>query len=161
MKASRRMLINQEVPRCRQRGTSIVELPLALWIIVLMCFGTLVLATELLRFGFFWNACREAALQASKCSTFETDSSIGPSSVTTAQSWGNAATAAFTGLTLTQINTYIVQVDANSGAVTKSPAGQALATAADITKFIYDIQVELQGQITPLIPMGGGLLGNV
>lgn len=161
MKPSCILRISREVPRCRQRGTSIVELPLALWIIVLMCFCTLVLATELLRFGFFWNACRESAMQASKCPTFQTDSSIGPSSVTTAQAWANKATAAFTGLTLTQINTYIVQVDATSGAVTKSASGQALASAADITKFIYDIQVELQGQIAPLIPFGGGLLGNV
>jgi hypothetical protein len=153
--------ISQLVPR-RERGTTIVELPLALWIIVLLLFSMLVLATELLRFGFFWNACREAAKQAAQCQTFQTDSSIGPSSVTTAQTWSSNATNSFAGLTLLQTNTYIIQMDVNSGVKTKYPAGQALSAAADITKYIYDIQVEMQGQIEPLVRFGaGGEFGSV
>src|SRR5277367_5281085 len=125
MKLILRARISQVVPRLA-RGTTIVELPLALWIIVLMLFTMLVLATELLRFGFFWNACREAAKQAAQCPTFQTDSFVGPSSVTTAQAWASKATTAFAGLTLLQTDTYIIQADVNSGTITKYPSGQKL-----------------------------------
>ena len=58
------------------RGTTIAEMPLALWIILMICFCCLILCTETIRFGFFWNACREAAQQAAKCQTFLVNSSV-------------------------------------------------------------------------------------
>jgi hypothetical protein len=76
-----------------------------------MCFSLLILATEALRFGFFWNACREAAMQASKCQTFQTDTALGSSAVTTANSWAGRATSAFAGLTLQNVNVYILQTN--------------------------------------------------
>ncbi len=143
-------------------GTTMAEMPVALWLIILMCFSLLVLATETLRFGFFWNACREAAQQAAKCQTFQNDSSTGPSSVTEANTWAQKATSSFSGLTLTSVNVYIVQTNVNSRVTTKNPPGQKLAAAADITNNIYSIQVQLSGQVEPLTPVTfQGVFGNI
>src|ERR1700679_894454 len=59
------------------RGTTMAEMPVALWLLILMCFPLIIVATSSLRFGFFWNAAREAAMQAAKCQTFQNDSVIG------------------------------------------------------------------------------------
>jgi len=137
------------------------EMPVALWIMILMCFPLLVIATSSLRFGFFWNACREAAQQAAKCQTFQVDSSAGPSSVTMANTWAAKAAGSFSGLTMTAVDVYIVTTNVTSQATTKSGNGQKLAAAADIANNLYSIQVELDGQIQPLIPAGMGFFGNI
>jgi hypothetical protein len=158
-------ILPSDFPKQKQRrhqGTTLAEMPLALWLIVIMCFVLLIIATESLRFGFFWNACRESAMQAAKCQTFQVDSMIGPSSVTTANTWAQKSTGAFTGLTLTAVNVYIVSTNVNSQQVTKGANGQKLAAAADVQNNIYSVQVELDGQIQPLIPAGFmGYFGNV
>src|SRR5579885_971515 len=98
-----------EKRRRRRSGTTIAEMPVALWIILIMCFCLLIAATEMIRFGFFWNACREAAQRAAQCQTFQTDSSVGLSSVTTANSMAAQASNAFSGITLNTVNTYILE----------------------------------------------------
>lgn len=171
---SRRMVLGTDVdpvPTRRRRykatrrsrfgGTSMVEMPIALWIMVLLCFPLLILATEALRFGFFWNACREAAQQAAKCQTFQVNSSTGPSSVTVATQWAAKATQAFNGLTLNAVKVYIVTTDVTSQQSTASPNGQKLQAAADVTNNIYAIRVELDGQIDPLVSGFQGVFGPV
>jgi hypothetical protein len=149
--------------KCRaSRGTTIAEMPLALWIILMMCFCLLILATETIRFGFFWNACRESAQQAAKCQTFLVDSAVGTSACNTATAWAGTATSAFTGITLLQpVNVYILSTDVISGQTTKSLNRIPLGAAADITNNIYDIQVELNGQIEPLIRFSHDYFGDV
>jgi len=137
------------------------EMPVALWIMILMVFPLLIFATESLRFGFFWNACREAAQQAAKCQTFQVDSSSGPSSVTVANQWATKATGAFSGLTLTTVNVFIVSTNVNSQTTTKSPNGQKLPAAADIANNLYSVQVELDGQIAPLVSGFQSVFGPV
>jgi hypothetical protein len=139
------------------------EMPVALWLLVLMCFPLIIVATSSLRFGFFWNAARESAMQAAKCQTFQTDSAVGISSINTADAWSAKAAGAFSGITVTPpVNVYIMQTNVTSGITTKGTNRQALATAADTDNNIYDIQVELNGQIEPLIrvPMAG-ILGPI
>ena len=144
------------------RGTTIAEMPLALWIIIMMCFCMLILATESMRFGFFWNACREAAQQAAKCQTFLLNSSVGPSACNTASTWAQTASSSFTGITLVQpVNVYILSTNVISGVQTKNPSWTPLPVAADTTNNIYDIQVELNGQIAPLIAFSQSYFGNV
>jgi hypothetical protein len=145
----------------RRSGTTMAEMPLALWIIIMMCFALLILVTDFIRFGFFWNACREAAQHAAQSQTFLTDTVTGPSSCTVASQFGAYATNAFSGLTLTATNVYIVQTNVFSQNTTKYPNRTALAAAADTSQNIYCIQVELIGQIQPLVPMAQGFVGNV
>ncbi len=146
----------------RRKGTTIAEMPLALWIILMMCFCMLIVATESMRFGFFWNACREAAQQAAKSQTFLVDSAVGQSACNAATTWAGKATSSFTGITLIQpVNVYILSTDVNSGSQTKGLNRTPLTNAADTTNNIYDIQVELNGQIEPLIRFSQSFLGDV
>lgn len=140
------------------RGTSIAEMPVALWLIVIMCFPMIIVATATMRFGFLWNAAREAAMQASKCQTFQNDTAVGISAVNTADLWATKATAGFPGITINPpVNVYIVQTNVLSGTTTKNTSRLALPAAADTDNNIYDILVEINGQLEPLIrvPMGG------
>jgi len=159
--ASHCCIAKLDARRRKRTGTTLAEMPLALWIIVMMCFSLLIMATETVRFGFFWNASREAAQQAAKCQTFQTDSAVGPASVTSANSMANKATNAFTGLTLLTVNVYILQTNVLSGVTIRNPANQKLPAAADTDNNIYDLQVELTGQIEPLVPAGAGWFGSV
>jgi len=139
-------------------GTTIAEMPVALWLIIVMCFPMLILATSSIRFAFFWNAAREAAMQASKCATFQNDSSVGISAINTADLWATKATSGFPGITVTPpVNVYIVQTNVVSGITSKGTSRQKLASAADIDNNIFDIQVEISGQIEPLlrVQLGG------
>jgi hypothetical protein len=149
-------------PRCR-RGTTMAEMPVALWLLILICFPLLIVATSSLRFGFFWNAAREAAMQAAKCQTFQNDSTVGISSVNTADAWAAKATGAFGGITvIPPVNVYIIQTNVTSGITTKGTSRTALAAAADTDNNIYDIQVEINGQIEPLVPVPmAGLAGPI
>lgn len=145
-----------------RKGTTLAEMPVALWLILMMCFAFLILCTETMRFGFFWNACREAAMHAAKCQTFEADSAVGPSACTVADQWAQKATAAFSGLSLTNVNVYILSTTAATAVSTKNPNRKKLATAADTDNCIYDIQVEMSGNVEPLIRFPvSGFLGNV
>jgi hypothetical protein len=147
---------------CRMNtGTTMAEMPLALWIILTLCFALLILATETMRYGFFWNACREAAQQASQCQTFQNNSAIGLSSVTTANNAANNAASAFNGITITSINVYIVSTNVASGVTLVNPRNIKLVTAADINSNIYDVMVELNGQIEPIVPMAAGVFGPI
>jgi hypothetical protein len=147
----------------RRNGTTMAEMPLALWIIIMLCFTLLIFVTNFMRFGFFWNACREAAQQAAKAQTFLNDTvATGPSACTVANTWGALATNCWSGLTLTATNVYIVQTNVITQTTTTYPTRTKLAAAADTTQNIYCIQVELQGQIAPLVPFSTqGFFGNV
>ena len=142
-------------------GTTLAEMPLALWIIVLMCFSLLIFATETIRFGFFWNACREAALHSAQCQTFVNDSAVGKSACNTASSWAALASSSFTGITLLQVDVFVVQTNVISGATTRSLSRAPLTNAIDTSRNIYDIQVELNGQVEPLVSFGQSWFGSI
>jgi len=145
----------------RRRGTTLAEMPLALWIIVVgICFPLLMLAIITVRYGFFWNACRQAAQQASKCPTFENNSSQGPSAVNTADQVAGMAASSFNGISIVNpVHVYILQTDVSAGTSITNPDRQKLAAAADTDKNIYEIQVALNGLIAPLVPVSS--LGNI
>ncbi len=152
--------------RTRHRGNSMVELPLALWLIlVCLAFPLIMLATMAIRYGFFWNAAREAAQNAAKCQTFlANDASAGLiSSVNTARFWAVKSAQAFSGITLGPIpgsgcQVFILYTDLG-GTSGNQPADTPLATAADPLNNVYTIQVQLSGSFDPLLPMPGGILG--
>lgn len=149
--------------RGRRIGATAAEMPVALWLMIIMAFPLLILATSSLRFALFWNASREAAQRAAQCQTFQDDSAVGQSSVNVADFWAAKATNAWGGIPLTNPpNVYIVQTNVNSGTRTVFPSRTKLVNVADTENCIYDIQVELNGNIEPLITFPGAtMLGNV
>lgn len=152
--------------RRRRHGNSMIELPLALWIIlVCLALPLIMLATMAIRYGFFWNAAREAAQNAAKCQTFLVDdASAGMiSSVNTARFWAVRSAQSFTGITLGPIpgngcQVFILWTDVG-GTTGNQPADTPLGAAADPTNFVYTIQVQLTGSFDPLLPMPGGIFG--
>lgn len=136
-------------------GTTMAEMPLALWIIIVgICFPILMLAIMTIRYGFFWNACRQAAQQAAKCPTFQNDSSQGKSAVNMADSVASMAASSFNGISIVNpVHVYIVQTDVSAGTSSTNPDRQMLPAAADTDKNIYEIQVSLDGLVAPIVPV--------
>lgn len=145
------------VRRCS--GTTIAEAPLAMWIIIVgMMFPLVCLVMIMFRYGLFWNAAREAAQQAGRAPTFLADPT-GPngvggiSAVNAAQSVATLSASAFTGITLQPIRVYIITTNLGTAVVTKNPANTPLSTPADPVNNVYDVLVELRGQMQPFVPM--------
>jgi hypothetical protein len=143
------------------------EMPMALWVMVVcIAFPMIVMVTLSIRFGLFWNAAREAVKQAAQCQTYEVDppASIGgQSAVNTAQQVTNQALSTFSGITLVApAQVYIVQVPLGApGTTTLIGPGTKLTAPADSDNYIYQIQVILQGQIAPLVPLNASVFGVI
>lgn len=153
--------------RKKRVGTSIAEAPLALWIIILgMTFPLIILVMTSVKFGFFWNAARDACKQACQAQTFEVASATGaPSAVDTANTVATAAAASFSGITIVPpIQVYIIRTDLVTNADEKLPVpNQRLLggnAPPDPDRYYYAIQVELDGMIDPLLSHPG-LMDNL
>lgn len=150
----------------RIKGTTIPEAPLVLWIIIVgFMFPLLLLATIAFRFGLFWNACREATLTAARCSTFQVDPAVpvgSMSAVNTANAVANKAVNSFTGITVVPpINVYILSTALATSTTSKGAANTCLAAAADAVNNVYDVQVEMTGQIQPLVTLSSPVFGSI
>lgn len=147
-------------------GTSIAEAPLALWIIILgMAFPLLIIVMTSVKYGFFWNAARDACKQACQAQTFEAaPPNGGQSAMATAISVANAGAASFSGITITSTDVYIIRTDLVTGIDEKiTPPNVKLSGSGysppDIDKYYYAIQVELNGTVEPFIQHPGGIGG--
>lgn len=139
-------------------GTTIAEAPLALWIIILsMAFPLLILVMTSVKYGFFWNAARDACKQASQAQTFENPPPNGGlSAVATANSVATTAANSFSGITLVPpVNVFIIRTDLVSGVDTKLPVPNQRLVGGDAPpdpeQYYYAIQVELNGTVEPFI----------
>ena len=139
-------------------GSSFIEMPFAIWLLLLgivmplICFATLGI-----RYNFFLNAARTAAHVAAHAKSFQQDFPPDLSSQTIASNTATTCCKAFNGVQLDAITTAIVITPVTGGA----PLVQTtkLANAADEENFLYQIQVTLNGQLSPLINLPGGVFG--
>lgn len=139
------------------------ELPLAIWLVILcFAFPLLILATLSIRYGFFWNAAREACTQAAHCQTFLANTAVGgTSAVNTANNVASTAASAFTGITMTSCDVIIISSTIPGGVITRGAPGAKLASPADPENNQYTIEVALTGQVEPLIRQSGGVMGQI
>ncbi len=148
-------------------GSTIAEAPLALWIVIMaMAFPLLILVMTSLKYAFFWNAARDACKQACSAQTFENPPPSGQSAVAIATSVANAAAASFDGITIIPpVNVFIIRTDLTTGNPEKlAVPNQRLQGSGyappDPENYFYSIQVELDGNVEPLIRHPGvGALG--
>jgi hypothetical protein len=154
----------------RSRGTSMAEMPMALWLMVMcIAFPLIILVTMSIRYGLFWNAAREAVQKAAQCQTYQIDPPAtigGSSSVNTAQQVTAQACASISGISLVSpAQVYIVQVPlataGASGSSTSIGPNTKLTGPADCDNYIYQLQVILKGQIAPLVPLPVGVFGPI
>lgn len=147
-------------PSSRHRqGHSLVETPFALWILIAgLVMPLICLATIGIRYTFFLNAARQAVHAAAQAKSFQQDFPPNLSSQTLAQQTATTCCKAFSGVTLNSVTTYIVITPVQAGS---SPTQQTtkLSTPADEENNVYQIQVQLSGQLNPFIPLPGFVFG--
>ncbi len=160
-------------------GLTIAELPAGLWIIFvgigmpLLC---LVLTT--VRFGLFWEAAREASDAACQAQSYaSTKDSSGDSqagAIIMAQNMAVNIASMFPGVNISSddVNCYIIitplanmqavgnPANNNSAATVVGP-NTALTTAPDTTLNLYQIRVDVNGKIQPVLPLNFRIFGAI
>ncbi len=144
-----------------EKGSFMVEVPLALWMLfVLFTFPLLDLATVLLRYTFIVAAARDGVHAAAQSKTFQFSTSpTQQSAMANAQLATALTAAAFSEISVTNVKTQILATDINTLKVTTY--NQALATPADQTTNLYEIQTTVTGSIDPLLTIAIGVFDNV
>jgi hypothetical protein len=139
------------------------EMPIAMWL-CLVCIGIplLILVGITLRFSLFRNAVREAAAAAASSNTYLVDYSQ-PSAVHAANQAATTAVKAFSGITLSSVNCYILETPISSMAVAPNVYGpnQILPHSADISQFMYQVRVQINGQVDPFLSVPNNLFGTI
>lgn len=118
----------------------------------MICFATIGL-----RYSFMLNAARQAAHAAVQAKSFEQSFGQDLSAQAAAQAMATTCCRAFSGVTLNTVTTSIVITPVQGGTPTMQDT--KLNSAADEENFLYQIQVQLQGELSPLIPMPSGMFG--
>jgi hypothetical protein len=143
-------------------GTSIAELPVALWVIFIgIGMPLLSLALITVRFGLFVEAAREAADVASQAQNYTGTGQTGQTSaVTLAQDTAVRVASSFSGITLSpdNVNCWIVitplsAISSNSSSSTVVGPNTSLTSPPDPTKNLYQLRVDISGQIQPMLAM--------
>jgi hypothetical protein len=143
------------------QGSMMAEFAPTLWLMFFaFVFPLMAIATIGIRFGFFLNAARLAAMSACQCKSFQANvSSTQLSSFNTASAIASQSCGGFSGVTLTSTVTNIVVFNFSTSKTTRQST--ALTTAADTSANSYNIEVVLTGQISPLIPCPKSFFGTI
>lgn len=152
--------MNQKQTKIRfQKGSVLLELPIALWIIFAILFVPLVGLVSINIRGTIMDAIvKDAVHAASKARTFNTSSADGPSAVESAQSVVSQRLAGFPGISASQINTRIILTDITSGSISRS---NSPLTLVDSSRFIYQVETAVTGQVDPLFGGNSAIFGNL
>ena len=145
----------------RTQTGSLVEVAPVLWFLLLMLtFPLLNLATVGLRYTFLLGASRDAVQAASVAKTFLVDlDSSNPSAVDAAQAIATQECADFKGIHLTNVTTNLVITNLNTNAVTIQST--PLSGPADTANFFYQVQVITTAKVDPFLTYRGAIFGNI
>lgn len=142
------------------KGTSIVDIPVGLTIVLVVLFIPLIsLASLTLRSTILNAVMRDAAHHAAKARTFSRPSENERSATTAAESALRSSLSSFPGLSLTNIDVDIIASSQTAQQTIRFE--DKLPAAADTSQFIYLIDVTATAEITPLIQADERLLGAI
>jgi Flp pilus assembly protein TadG len=142
------------------KGSYLIEAPIILFVmLIFIAFPMIDLASIAMRSTFLIASAREAARAAARAKTFSAGDPESPSAKAIATSTANTAITKFNGVAISSVKTYIVVTDLAASATNKQEG--PLGDAADSTKNVYSIEVEVLGQIEPIIKYSGGALGAI
>jgi len=147
------MLVNHNKihSKRRLRGTSIAELPLAMWVIFIgigMPLLSLTLIT--VRYGMFVEAARQAADVACSTQTY----GAGSGAVYSAYNTASSIAAVFPGVNMYDCKCWIIVTPLyGSGPAQVIGPNTPLTTPADPSQNLYQIRVDLKGYIQPILAM--------
>src|SRR5262249_46565082 len=149
------------------RGSFTAELPVVLLVLFMfLAFPMLNLATSSVRAYFLRSAVLQAAHNAAKACDFDDDLPADAnepacdSAKTRANQTLNAFKSSFSGVSLGAPNIYIVQQPINGGSATTFPDGVPKSELNDELN-TYFIEITVDGQAFPLIPMTGTIVPQV
>jgi len=135
----------------KRSGYLLTEVAPALWLafiiftVPMTTFGTLGM-----RYALLTSAVHSAACLGSRCQTFLVNTSpTSLSAVNMATQTAQNAAKTWSGITITQVNTYIAICPVSGGAVTRQST--ALTSPANSSTNAYNFEVVLQAQLQPLI----------
>lgn len=132
-----------------RKGSSLLELPCTLFVFLIMLMMPMLnLATTTLRCSLMGMAVTEGAHAASKAHSYEVGTTEKPAAMTLANEIVSAAAGRFSGLHVDSIQTSIVTTNVASGEITKQSG--KLTTPPDSSRFIYQIETNVQAHIDPL-----------
>lgn len=142
-----------------QSGSSLLELPLMLWVMFALLFVPMVsLASITLRGAILDSVARDAAHVASKARTFATNTTDGVCAKEAATTEVAQRLAPFPGITVTATDTRILTTDIASGTII--PSNTSLATV-DSSRNIYQIETSLRGVVQPVLGGNSAIFGNI
>lgn len=137
-----------------------MEGPMAIWLIFVFLFiPFLNLGMSTLRTSFLNTAAKEAVHHASRAKTFESSVESGQSAKAIAEIVARDAASKFGGLNLTGVETAILATDINTNAVVRSTS--KLATAADTSKNLYQLEVKVNADVAPFIAFNLPFMGPI
>lgn len=140
-------------------GSSFIELPLAIWLLVFGMMLPIICAVTIgIRYMLFLNAARQAVHAAAHTQSFEKDFPPDPSAQSLARDTAIRCCQGFSGVKLNDIETSIV-VTPVGGFGAPMVQVHKLSSAADEENFLYQIQVRLSGELSPLMPVSDSVFG--
>ena len=141
------------------KGSSLVELPGVLFVILIMLtFPLINLAAVGLRATFLFSAIRLAAHEAACASSFQAGNS---SAIRAAQAILNSEQKSWNGIKTSALNVEILQTTVNSPFITKASNVPLDPSKIDTSKFLYQIQVSVKGNVSPLVDIGHGFFPSI
>ena len=144
----------------RNRGTSIIEVPVSIWMVfVMLLMPMLGLASITLRVALMNAVVQDAAHSASRGKTFDTATPGKPSVKDLAKATVLETLKKFSGLSVNSIDSDILITNIENGDVTRSE--EKLTTPADSSRFIYQVEVAVKGRIDPIFGTDASFFGRV
>ncbi len=144
----------------KSSGSSILELPAALWIGLIVFFVPMMaLASITLRSSLLNIAVQDAVHAAAKARTFTQASDEGPSAKEVASQVFTDHIAAFPGLGVAAVNLSILSTPFNGAATIRTD--NKLSQAADTSSFVYQVETSATGIIEPVFGANAELFGSI
>lgn len=142
-------------------GSYIVEAVIIPFVLLFCIFLPIVdLATTSMRFGFLWVCTRDACFHAAKAKTFLSDvSAKNKSAKSIAQEVALMEASRFSGIGIDSVETAILITDVDKKTMTRQTA--VLGVAPDTDKFIYQMEVVVNGRIRPLLLFSKKFFGSI
>lgn len=144
----------------KRRGSSLAELPAALWLLFVgMIFPFIGLATLTLRSTFLNTIAKDAAHAAAKAQTFSTSSATKPSAQQIVTDCITQEAAKFAGINVTGHDLHILITNIATGTTVSQPT--KLAAPPDAENNLYSAEVVVKGTVDPLIRVTIPLVSGV
>lgn len=144
-----------------RKGQAIAELPIVLWVIIMILAIPFVdLVAFSIRYNFLLAASRDAAYHASRSKTFlQNVSSTELSAVNAATQAAQQTASKFSEIRVNSVACNIVITRLSNGTVTKQST--PLQQPADTSTFAYQIETVLNGSANPLLNASSNYWANI